>query len=798
MIRRGFVIAVMTLACLADALAKQPADPLARLVLEERFSDALGVSVDELQRSLDAKGWSDAATLAALNRVGEIAHLAGDQSTAGDVLRAVLGARRRLGPGNDPMVVKTLIDLGRSARYRNEREAARRYYDEAGALLGTIGNAPELRALLAQADADWLRGVDLNKAIAAYRTGLAIRGSASGEPGIAFVDNQTWLAWTLMRAGERAEARVLARQAKRQLVRMGLASHSLRGVLDNMLGEDLVLDGKLAEAVPLFKATAATAEAVRRKQPGGYSRRGYPLDGYDPLALDALAAGRPDEAWELMERARAASHVDFATLALWSRRDPATWVTWRGLHDELKAAKRRLAAASDGRSEWTERTAGLFVAMLDLRARTYELERRYLNAERPAAPALEAVRALLHPDDALVGWLDVNFGGDYSATTAPQRTRGWAYVLRKDRPIAWVSLWDARTPADAKALSKDMKSVFEALRRAASWRRRVDPDPEIAPQMRAWSRLMVDRMLPQLDGVRHVISERMLDPLELAVLPDGRTFGDTFEVSYVPSALVLELLAEKGASPPRPPSVLAVSGRSEPPPDGTTVASLVNVSEASRSQRLLRNTYRRDDTRLDQLPKLRYAALEALAVGTHFPRHRVLIDPETADRELNQLADRNGLRAFSVLHFAAHTLTDNAPERCALALGNGAASADPADGLVEVDDIMLGWELDAELLTLSGCETLRAAGAGRGEPLGFTPALFASGARRVLSSIWTVDDRATTMLMDRFYENLARGAAPPGALHEAKVYVRTLKDASGRRPFEHPAYWAGFLLVGLP
>jgi CHAT domain-containing protein len=244
--------------------------------------------------------------------------------------------------------------------------------------------------------------------------------------------------------------------------------------------------------------------------------------------------------------------------------------------------------------------------------------------------------------------------------------------------------------------------------------------------------------------------------------------------------------------------VLAVSGRSEPPPDGTTVASLVNVSEASRSQRLLRNTYRRDDTRLEQLPKLRYAALEALAVGTHFSRHLVLIDSETADRKLNQLADRNSLREFSVLHFAAHTLTDNAPERCALALGNGASSADPDDGLVEVDDIMLGWELDAELLTLSGCETLRAAGAGRGEPLGFTPALFASGARRVLSSVWTVDDRATTMLMDRFYENLARGATPAGALHEAKVYIRTLKDASGRRPFEHPAYWAGFLLVGLP
>jgi CHAT domain-containing protein len=326
--------------------------------------------------------------------------------------------------------------------------------------------------------------------------------------------------------------------------------------------------------------------------------------------------------------------------------------------------------------------------------------------------------------------------------------------------------------------------------------------------MRSWSKLMVDPLLPYLKGVDHVISERLLEPLELAVLPDGRMLGEDFDLSYVPSALTYGLLAEEGAHPAGPPAILAVSGRSDPP--SVRVASLVDMDESSRSQRQLRNTYRRDECPLDRLPRLRYAALEAEAVSSAFPRHLVLSDPSTAAVVLDELADRGKLGAFSVIHIAAHTLTDNAPEHCALAVGTGADRPDAGDGLVEVEDILLGWQLDADLMTLSGCETLRAAGAARGEPYGFTPALFASGARRVLSSIWTVDDRATTILMGRFYEDLTgsfddarlgyRHAPMPAAhaLREAKTYVRTLADAKGRHPFEHPAYWAGFLLVGLP
>jgi CHAT domain-containing protein/tetratricopeptide (TPR) repeat protein len=791
-------------------LASTPVDArLDRLILEERFSEAFGEAVDELNLRLAARGYRDPETIAALHRVGVIAHLAGDQSTAEDVLRAALDARREVLAPSDPAIAETLIYRGRSARYRNERGLARRCYDEAAQLLeGAPSAPPELRAQLRQAEADWQRGVDLRKAIVAYREALAIRRAARAQPDFAAVDNLAWLAWTLNRAGQRGEAKALAIEARSQLDLLGLTSHSLGATLDNLQAEILATDGKLSEAVPLFRTTAAIDEAARGKQLGGYSRRGFPLDGYEALALDALSRGRGEEAWTLLERTRAASHVDFATLARWSRRDPLSWKAWQQVRDALKDRSRRLAAVSGRRPAWTSGMAPLFVEVLELRARAYDLERQYLDAFRPRAPALNGVQALLGPKDALVGWLEVNFGEDPLPNMAPQRSQGWAYVLRKDRPLVWVALWNTKTPQQYVDLVRDKAYVLESLRRAASWRRRVDPDPDLASQLRAWGKTNFDPLLPHLAGVEHVVLEGMLAPLELARLADGRSVGEAFDVSYVPSALVYALLTEEGAPRAHPATVLAVSGPSDPALG--SVLSLVDMDEAQRSQRELRTAYRRSDTPLEALPRLRHAALEAEAVGAKFPRSVVLVNPISVERTLSAIADRGDLTSFSVVHIAAHTLTDNAPERCALALGNRSDQPEAGDGLLEVEDILLGWQLDAELMTLSGCETLRAAGAERGEPFGFTPALFASGARRVLSSIWTVDDRATTILMDRFYENfmgrftgerLGYRATPlpaARALREAKTYVRTLTDAEGRHPFEHPAYWAGFLLVGSP
>jgi CHAT domain-containing protein len=318
----------------------------------------------------------------------------------------------------------------------------------------------------------------------------------------------------------------------------------------------------------------------------------------------------------------------------------------------------------------------------------------------------------------------------------------------------------------------------------------------------------MEPLLPHLAGIDHLVLDRPMNPCELLITADGRSLGERFDISYVPSAMVLQLLAELPARSGFD-RALALSGPSEPG-GGATMLSLLDAEESERSHRLLRSAYKRQNTPLRALPRLRYAALEAEAVASRFPASTLLVNQGSVEQSLETLAGRGELRRYDIVHLAGHTLTDAAPERCAVALSADDGLNPGRDGLLEVEDILLSWELDAGLLTLSGCETLRPAGAARQDPLGFLPALFGSGARRVLSSLWTVDDRSTAILMDRFYEDLTgryRGERagyrearmpPARALREAKHYVRTLTDARGRRPFEHPAYWAGFVLVGLP
>jgi CHAT domain-containing protein len=154
----------------------------------------------------------------------------------------------------------------------------------------------------------------------------------------------------------------------------------------------------------------------------------------------------------------------------------------------------------------------------------------------------------------------------------------------------------------------------------------------------------------------------------------------------------------------------------------------------------------------------------------------------------------------------------------------------PIDGRLKAADVLRDWKLDADLVTLSACETALGKYSGGEGYLGFSQALFVAGARSVLLSNWKVDDRATALLMRRFYENLlghdGRSMSKADALAEAKRWLRNLsvedveklmadlpkgfpdgtrgvrreistaRDAKTPRPFQHPYYWSSFVLIG--
>ena len=120
-----------------------------------------------------------------------------------------------------------------------------------------------------------------------------------------------------------------------------------------------------------------------------------------------------------------------------------------------------------------------------------------------------------------------------------------------------------------------------------------------------------------------------------------------------------------------------------------------------------------------------------------------------------------------------------------------------------VAEILREWKLDADLVCLSACRTALGREAGGEGYLGFAQAFFAAGARSLLLSLWSVDDRATALLMQRFYQNLRltspaeeRRTSKAEALREAKAWLRNYTDAFGRRPFSHPYFWSAFILIG--
>jgi CHAT domain-containing protein len=75
--------------------------------------------------------------------------------------------------------------------------------------------------------------------------------------------------------------------------------------------------------------------------------------------------------------------------------------------------------------------------------------------------------------------------------------------------------------------------------------------------------------------------------------------------------------------------------------------------------------------------------------------------------------------------------------------------------------------------------------------MALTRGFFYAGAPRVVASLWTADDRATPVLMREFYQQLIeKRATPAAALKAAQLAVR------GRKQWQAPYYWAGFVLQG--
>ena len=167
---------------------------------------------------------------------------------------------------------------------------------------------------------------------------------------------------------------------------------------------------------------------------------------------------------------------------------------------------------------------------------------------------------------------------------------------------------------------------------------------------------------------------------------------------------------------------------------------------------------------------------EVTAVSQQLPAVQLYVD-EFATKETVKTA----VAAADVIHLACHGLfrADN-PMFSALKLYDG--------WLTAVDILPLNME--GALVTLSACESGRNQVVAGDELIGLTRAFLGAGVATLVVSLWLVHDQAATRLMKKWYEQLQdkHTASRAEALRSAQLWLK--------EEYQHPYYWASFVLTG--
>ena len=158
---------------------------------------------------------------------------------------------------------------------------------------------------------------------------------------------------------------------------------------------------------------------------------------------------------------------------------------------------------------------------------------------------------------------------------------------------------------------------------------------------------------------------------------------------------------------------------------------------------------------------------------------------EQATRK-NVLANQS---SYNVLHLATHGILDYSnASNSYLVLASDPANGD--DGKLTIAQIQEMTDIDHfRLITLSACETAVIREVAEGWPISTASAFIEMGVSTVVATLWQVDDKATSLLMEKFYDNL-KTMDKVAALQNAQLFL------SKQPSYSDPYYWAPFQLVG--
>jgi CHAT domain-containing protein len=140
---------------------------------------------------------------------------------------------------------------------------------------------------------------------------------------------------------------------------------------------------------------------------------------------------------------------------------------------------------------------------------------------------------------------------------------------------------------------------------------------------------------------------------------------------------------------------------------------------------------------------------------------------------------------YNVVHIASHGQFGDDPSQTFVLAFDGQLTMDDLERAIKFGERR---DKALELLVLSACET--ASGDDRAA-LGLAGVALKAGARSALATLWYISDQATGELIVDFYRGVQSGN-----LSKAHALQQAQRQLAADPRYQHPAYWAPFLLIG--
>jgi CHAT domain-containing protein len=416
----------------------------------------------------------------------------------------------------------------------------------------------------------------------------------------------------------------------------------------------------------------------------------------------------------------------------------------------------------------------------------------FLSAQQDS-PALPAFRFqhldnLLEENMAIVEWY-INM----------QSNKLQIFILRRGRKIAVIELPKGST-LDLITAGNDYLKTYQRNRQA--WPENVQSCLEGLAQLLSLDAIVAElQQTPrctQLILIPHCFMH--LFPLHALLLADQQCLLDKFtSVHYAPSCQLLHLV------------------HARPRPHFDHLLAIQNPTQ-----------------------DLLYTDLEVASIRQQFQPHDEVLHQAAARKTA---LDPDHLRHIHCLHFSCHGYFDLHSFNSALLLADAKFTDTPAPAqsylrtapnewldLTHCLTLTEIWQLplhECRLVTLSACETgLTNPTSSTDEYIGLPAGFLYAGANHVVSSLWLVDELATTLLMIKFYDHyrhtqtsvahslneaqrwlralttaelqklLQEGKLPFNTLNQQTAFTDKLQRHPNDKPFASPYYWGAFCAIG--